>query len=191
MVSCLAVFADGFESVEAIAPIDVLRRAGVEVTIAGLGKKEIVSAQGITVLTDVVLDDSLGLYDLIFLPGGMPGSVHLAESVLVVDFVKKHNEAGKHIAAICAAPAKVLAPNGFLDGKKATCYPGNMEEAAKMAENVTLLEDKVVVDNNIVTSRGVGTALELGYALVGIFFGAEFVEKMRVAMVAERFLESY
>ena len=187
MVSCLAVFADGFESVEAIAPIDVLRRAGVEVTIAGLGKKEVVSAQGIKVITDVVLDYNLGLYDLIFLPGGMPGSVHLAESALVIDFIHKHNEAGKYIAAICAAPAKVLAPNGFLDGKKATCYPANMDEVANAAENATLLEDDVVVDNNIVTSRGVGTALELGYRLMELFFDVDVVKKMRVAMIADSF----
>ena len=85
------------------------------------------------------------------------------------------------IAAICAAPAKVLAPNGFLDGKKATCYPANMDEVANAAENATLLEDDVVVDNNIVTSRGVGTdALELGYRLMELFFDVDVVKKMRV-----------
>ncbi len=183
MASCLTILADGFESVEAIAPVDILRRGGFEVTLAGLGRKEIVSAQGITVVADTVLTADMGLYDLIFLPGGMPGSVNLAQSVEVIDILKKHVAADKYIAAICAAPAKILGPNGVLDGKTATCYPGNMDELLQIADNVVLSEEKVVRDGNIFTSRGVGTALELGFTLVGAIIDEELAEKLRIATV--------
>ena len=184
MSSCLVILAEGFESVEAVAPIDILRRAGMEVTVAGLGGREIVSSQGLKIITDMELEQESVLYDLIFLPGGMPGSLNLALSPLVIDLLKRHNAAGKFIAAICAAPAKILAPNGFLDGKTATCYPQNMDELAQAAAGAVLSEDKVVVDGNIITSRGVGTALELGFVLAECLGGHELAEKLRLATVS-------
>ena len=185
MSSCLVILATGFESVEAIAPIDILCRAGVEVTVAGLNGREIVSAQGLKVVTDIELEQGLGLYDMIFLPGGMPGSVNLAESPVVIDILKRHNAEERFIAAICAAPAKVLAPNGILDGKNATCYPQNMDELAGAASGVVLSEEKVVVSGHVITSRGVGTALELGFVLAECLCGSEVAEKLRVATVAK------
>lgn len=190
MVSCLTVLADGFESVEAVAPLDIMRRAGIQVTVAGLDKAEIVSAQGIRVVADTVLSQDTGVYDIVFFPGGMPGSVNLAQSPLVTTILQRHNAAGKIIAAICAAPAKVLAPSGILDGKNVTCYPNNMDELAAIAADVTLSEDPVVVDGNIVTSRGVGTALELGFVLVEYIFGTEAAEKLRVATVSKQGLKN-
>ncbi len=153
-------------------------------TIAGLDRAEIVSAQGVRVVTDTVLTDDIGIFDLIFLPGGMPGSLNLAESEVVTQLLQQHQAEEKLIAAICAAPAKVLAPNKLLDNKRATCYPGNMDEIASIAENITLLEDSVVVDGNVITSRGVGTALELGYKLVEILFDSALAQKLRQGMVA-------
>ena len=185
MVTALVILADGFESVEAIAPIDILRRAGVELTLAGLDSSEIVSAQGVKVKTDVILNSEIPLFDLLFLPGGMPGSLNLAESEVVIQTVTRYNDAGKIVAAICAAPAKVLAPNGFLDGKNATCYPANMQELTQAAKEVTFLEDKVVIDDNIVTSRGVGTSLELGYSLVELLISKDLADELRSKMLVD------
>ncbi|PIU39866.1 MAG: DJ-1 family protein, partial [Candidatus Omnitrophica bacterium CG07_land_8_20_14_0_80_50_8] len=122
--TALIVLADGFEEIEAVTPIDVLRRAGIEVIVAGVGKREVTGAHDITVETDLMLEQYQGIPDAVVLPGGMPGAANLNQSEALKDLLQKMKRAGKIIAAICASPAVVLAPNGILEGKKATCYPG-------------------------------------------------------------------
>ena len=180
MSKCLVLLADGFESVEAIAPIDILVRAGVDVIIAGVGETTIVSAQNIKVIADCILSADIGLFDLLLIPGGMPGSQNLAASDTVLEVIRQHNDAGKLIGAICAAPAKVLAVNGFLDGRRATCFPAVMSD---FDENIEAVEEDVVVDGNIVTSRGFGTAIEFGYKLLELLQGKDIVNNLRVRML--------
>ncbi len=115
------ILAEGFEEIEAITPIDVLRRAGVDLIIAGVGSKTIKGAHGIVFQTDITLDELKNLPDAIILPGGLPGAANLQKSEKVKELVKKMDAQKKLIGAICAAPALVLAPAGVLNGRKATC----------------------------------------------------------------------
>ncbi|OHT01121.1 putative DJ-1 family protein [Tritrichomonas foetus] len=175
MVKVLVLIAPGFEPVEAITPIDFLRRAGAEVTTAAVGHNElnIKSAHDITMKCDVKFESvHTQLYDAIVCPGGMPGTKNLAKDAHVLEALKAHNDAGKVVAAICAAPGFVLAEAAqLLKGKNACGYPGS---DAKITENGgNKLEDPVVIDGNIVTSRGPGTASKFALALIGKLFGDE------------------
>ena len=159
----LVVLAEGFEETEAIAPIDILRRAGIEVTIAGLGSATITGSHDITIQADAELGDIKTLPDVIVFPGGMPGAENLAASDKVKKIIFDMNDKGKLVAAICASPALVLEPTGILAGKKATCYPG-MEK--NFSVNVEFSKDPVVQDGNVITSRGVGTAIPFALKIV-------------------------
>src|SRR3989338_11700711 len=159
----LIILAEGFEEIEAVTPIDVLRRAGAEVTSAGLSGKVVSGAHGIKFEADIPLDDYRDSPDAIILPGGMPGARNLAESKKVADFIKKMNSQKKIIGAICAAPALALSPTGVLDGKKATCYPGFESNFSK---SVKFSQERVVTDGNVITSKGPGSALEFSVKLV-------------------------
>lgn len=178
----LVVLADGFEEIEAVTPIDILRRAGVEVIVAGVGKRDILGAHEISIETDVMLEQYQGLPDAIVLPGGMPGAKNLSESDSLKDLLIKMRKANKLIAAICASPAVVLAPTGILDGKKATCYPGFENE---LGPKVTFTTDRVVKDGQVVTSRGPGTALEFSLELVNQLVGTSTQEKLSQAVIAK------
>ena len=142
MKQVAVLLADGFEEVEAVTPIDFLARAGCEVTIGGVTGENVTGAHGVTIKADVKVSDCQGDFDAVVVPGGMPGASNLAASHDAVALIRKVSESGALVAAICAAPALVLAPNGFLDGKKPTCYPG-FETAFKTAH---FSEDRVVVD---------------------------------------------
>ncbi|MFC1576540.1 DJ-1 family glyoxalase III [Candidatus Omnitrophota bacterium] len=176
----LIILADGFEDVEAVAPMDVLDRAGVGVTLAGLEAKEVKSAHGIKVLADTTLDALTEEFDAVILPGGGGGAKKLSESEKVKNIITTMNDKGKVVAAICASPAWVLAPTGILNGKKATCYPG--EEKAFPPE-VKASNEAVVVDGNIVTSRGPGTALLFGLKLAEILVGKEVANTVKSKML--------
>jgi 4-methyl-5(b-hydroxyethyl)-thiazole monophosphate biosynthesis len=152
----LVILAEGFEETEAIVPIDVLRRCGIEVTVAGLGSDSITGAHGIIVQADTVLEKIKDLPDAIVLPGGMPGAENLAASAKVKDLIIAMNSKGRIVAAICASPALVLAPLGILDGKKAVCYPGMEKNFSPDTEHA---DEKIVQDGKIITSKGPGTAL--------------------------------
>jgi 4-methyl-5(b-hydroxyethyl)-thiazole monophosphate biosynthesis len=174
--------AEGFEEVEAVTPIDYLRRAGVEVVIAALGRGEIVTgSHGIPVKADVTLEDLLkqgravpAAWDAVVLPGGLPGADNLAASEALGSFVREMSAAGRWVCAICASPAVVLAPLGVLEGKKFTCYPG-MEKAVSGAH---WSGDRVVIDGHIITSRGAGTAGNFAAAVIGKLVSEEAAEKI-------------
>ena len=176
----LIVLADGFEELEAVAPIDVLKRAGLEVTIAGLDKSNIESARGLKILTDSKLDDIKGEFDCLILPGGGEGAENLAKSLKLKSLIKDMYNRGKLIAAICASPVLVLSPTGILKGKKATCYPGVEKE---FSPDVKFVNENIVVDGNIVTSRGPGTALLFGLKIVEILIGKETADSLKEKMV--------
>ena len=178
----LVILADGFEEIEAITQIDVLRRAGLDVKVAGLSAKTISGAHGVRVETDVLLDEYRDTPDAVILPGGMPGSQNLAESKKVSELIKHVNSAKKLIGAICAAPALAVAPTGILDKKKATCYPGFEKN---FSSSVTFSEERVVVDGNVVTSRGPGSALEFALALVQELVGKEKAETLKEALLVQ------
>ncbi|MFP3040623.1 DJ-1/PfpI family protein [Treponema primitia] len=163
----LVFLADGFEDVEAITPIDYLRRAGVELTTVSIGSElSVQSARGVTVNADTTLE-KLGRanaadWDAVVVPGGGLGAENLAASKAVGSFIKAMAEAGKFVCAICAAPAVVLAPLGLLKDREFTCYPG-MEEKVSGA---TWKADRVVIDGKLITSRGAGTAGEFAVAII-------------------------
>jgi 4-methyl-5(b-hydroxyethyl)-thiazole monophosphate biosynthesis len=178
--TALVILAEGFEEVEAIAPVDVLRRAGVRITLAGVTDRRVKSSRQIGVETDILLRDLVELPDAVILPGGLPGATHLAKSEEVAELVKKMNAAGKIIAAICAAPAVVLAPLGILDGKKATCYPGCESDFSK---TTVYSAERVVVDGNVITSQGPGTALEFALVIAAQLVGKEMADTVRGKML--------
>ncbi len=166
MKKIAAMMADGFEEVEALAVIDLLRRADIEITmISVMGhRNQITGAHGITVMTDATIEDiNFDKYDGIFLPGGMPGTNNLDKCDELCDVIVDFNNRKKLLVAICAAP-KVYGRLGILKGKKATCFPG-FESDLLGAEVVC---DKVVVADNVITSRGMGTAIDLGLKLVAV-----------------------
>jgi 4-methyl-5(b-hydroxyethyl)-thiazole monophosphate biosynthesis len=172
----ILLLADGFEEVEALTPVDYLRRAGVEVCAAALGKGRLVTgSHGIPVSADAELGELAaagklepGGWDAVLLPGGMPGASNLAASAETGAFLKAMAAGGKIVAAICASPALVLAPLGLLEGRRFTCYPGMEKEVKGTARWV---EDKVAIDGNIITSRAAGTAGLWALALISALAG--------------------
>ena len=173
--------ANGFEEIEALCPLDLLRRAGVEVTTVGIGGERVCGSHGITVEADI----PEGLFadaspDMIILPGGMPGSRHLDESRTVDVALKAASRRGAYIAAICAAPM-VLGHRGLLEGKRATCFPGFEGELA----GATIASERVVRDGNVITAAGMGVALDFGLALVAVLKGEEEAARLRAAVLAD------
>ena len=159
--------ADGFEEVEALAPVDILRRGGVEVKTVGVGAKEITGSHGIPVLSDISESEvDFGNFDGIVLPGGMPGTLNLEKSGAVNAALRYAAENGKLIGAICAAPS-ILGKAGLLDGRRATCFPG-FEEYLSGAH---ICKEPAVKDGNIITSRGAGAAFQFGFALLSALKG--------------------
>lgn len=170
MMKALVFLVDGFEESEAICPIDVLKRVGVDVVLAGVGKTSITSTHGVKVTTDIIADDvDSKEYDLVFCPGGMPGATNLASSKAVCNTLISMHKEGRIVSAICASPAVVLGPLGILEGKMATCYPG-CEEFYK---GFDFSPDGVVVDSNVVTGKSAGFAFDLGLKLVELLFTKE------------------
>lgn len=171
MTRVLVPLADGFEEVEAVTVIDLLRRAGIEVCTAALDTLLVTGSHGITLVADQPLDEAqAGDYDMIVLPGGMPGTESLRNDARVTALLRRLSEQGRYTAAICAAPS-VLAHAGLLDGRAATSHPGFLD--AGSAPGIRLREDAVVIDGKVVTSRGPGTAMDFALALVELLAGAE------------------
>ena len=175
-----AFLANGFEEIEAITIIDILRRAEKEVITVGIGDNIIRGAHGMVVVADtqdnmIELDDKL---EMIFLPGGMSGTLNLERSAVVQSAIDYCVENDKYIAAICAAPS-ILGHKGILDGKKACCYPGFEQELKGADVNY----DAVNADGKIVTSRGAGTAIKLALKLVELFTSPERSKLMGDSLV--------
>jgi protein deglycase len=174
----IIILADGFEEIEAITVIDVLRRAGVEVSVCGLDEKMVKGSKGIVIEADKRFEGNEDGCDACILPGGMPGAENLASSNKLKNILLDINEQGKIIAAICAAPAIVLAPLGILDNRSATCYPG-MEDG--FSDTTDYKENDVVIDDNIITSRGPATALKFAIAIVNKLCGESVAQKIASA----------
>ena len=179
MAKVITYMANGLEEVECLAVVDVLRRAGVEVTLASIhDSKKIKGSHNIIIGADVLAEDvDASEADLLFLPGGMPGTRYLGESETVTAALKKAAADGRRIAAICAAPS-VLGELHLLEGKKATCYPG-FEEKLLGAEYV---HDGVVTDGLITTSRGLGYAIALGLELIKLLISEEKSLEIKAAI---------
>lgn len=178
--------ADGFEEIEALAPVDLLRRAGVEVETVSIktGEKVVNGARGISVNANITIDEvDLTKASMLVLPGGMPGTLNLLacdKLMAMVDEYAKSGDNNKRVAAICAAPAKLLGARGLLEGKKAICYPGMESELL----GATVTFEPAVTDGNITTSRGMGTAVEFGLELVKLLCGEEKAKQLRESVVA-------
>lgn len=173
--------ANGFEEVEALCPLDLLRRAGLKVTTVGVGGDMILGSHGIPVQAD--MPDTLyrdAKPEMIILPGGMPGSRHLDESRTVDAALRAAASGGAYLAAICAAPM-ILGKRGYLEGKQAICFPG-FEEHLKGA---VIADKRVVRDGKVITAAGMGVALEFGLALVAALKGQEAADGLRRAVLAD------
>ena len=172
--------ADGFEEIEALTPVDVLRRAGIAVTTVGVTGKTVRGSHGIAVEADVAADEAKEAdIEMIILPGGMPGAANLDASETVDRFIKAAVGQDAYLAAICAAPM-ILGKRGLLSGRDATCYPG----FEKYLEGAKHYEASVVVDGNFVTSDGMGSALDFALQLVALLRGDEASEKIADAIRA-------
>lgn len=160
--SALVLFAAGSEELEAVTIVNILRRGGIGVVLAGLTSGPLQGSRGTTLLPDTTLDALDGTeFDLIVLPGGMPGTAHLRDDARVAALLRRQHAAGKLVAAICAAPS-VLAAAGLLDGRRATCYPGSLQDhPAVLLQNAAVVED-----GQIITSRGPGTAMDFALHLL-------------------------
>ena len=172
--------AEGFEEVEGLTAVDLLRRAGAEVTMAAVGESlDVTGSHGIQVKADRLLDvEEERKADLLVLPGGQPGTRNLNGCSVLLELLKEFDQEGKKIAAICAAPT-VLGGAGLLEGRKATCYP-SCEDGLKGAE---VCKDRVAVDGHIITSRGVGTAIPFALSLIEQLYNKEKAEEIRKSII--------
>lgn len=175
MIKGYAFLAEGFEEVEAIAVVDVLLRAGINIEMVSVSDGlSVRGAHGIEVTARHILKEGIDPdVDFLFLPGGMPGTINLGNSAPLKEQLATAYNKGRHIAAICAAPS-VLGNLGLLKGKKATCYPGYEHEL----EGAKVVSKKVVTDGNITTGRGMGTAIDMGLELVKIFVGKDKMQEV-------------
>jgi 4-methyl-5(b-hydroxyethyl)-thiazole monophosphate biosynthesis len=181
MMKTIFVFlADGFEEIEAITPIDVLRRAGLNVqTISVMEEQIVAGAHGIPVVADKMFADiHLEDAEMLFLPGGLPGATNLDAHQGLSDMIMEFASEGKALAAICAAPL-VFGNRGLLQGKKATCYPG-FESYLTGAEYTAAL---VEIDGNFITAKGPGAAMDFAFAIVEKYCGIEKVNELKSGMM--------
>ena len=172
--------ANGFEEIEALAPVDILRRGGVEVkTVSVTGSEFVESSHGITLKADLKFEDAdLSKADMLLLPGGLPGSTHLNEHEGLKALLRRHHQAAKRIGAICAAPM-VLAGCGILDGKKATCSPGfERYFNASITYTGTLFQE----DGNVITGEGPAATLPYAYQILSYFVDKSIVKQLQDGM---------
>ena len=181
MSKAYILIADGFEEVEGLTAVDLMRRAGIEVVMTSIKDDlNITGARGIKVIADITIDEMDDDAQMLILPGGMPGTNYLKQSEKVKNAILKYNEAGKYLAAICAAPT-VYGEMGLLRGKKATCYPGleaGLIDAMWPGEG-----SKVVRDGQFITSRGVGTAIDFALELISVLIDDKKAEEIAKSVV--------
>ena len=181
MARVLVPLADGCEEMEAVTIIDLLRRGEIEVIVAGLKTGLVKASRGTQLMPDTTLDAALlEEYDMVVLPGGMPGAQHLKDDARVIALIQKMAATGRYTAAICAAPT-VLAEAGVLSGKTVTAYPGFLEKMN--LTDVNLSADAVVRDGLVITSRGPGTAMDFALSLVEILAGLETRRQVEAGLV--------
>lgn len=179
MPKVLVPLAEGCEELEAVTLIDLLRRAGVEVVTAGLKPGIVTASRGVKLVPDVTLEVALQAeYDMVVLPGGMPGATHLQDDPRIISLLQKMAAAGHYTAAICAAPM-VLAKAGLLEGKRATSYPGSLDAY----KGISLQTAAVVQDGKVLTSRGPGTAMDFALALIEVLTGSVKRQQVEAALV--------
>ncbi|MCH5216290.1 MAG: DJ-1/PfpI family protein [Muribaculaceae bacterium] len=173
--------AEGFEEIEALTVVDVLRRAGIPVyTVSITDNYEVSGAHSIPVKADLLFAEAdFSEIDWLILPGGMPGAVNLHDFDPLNAMLKRQNDAGGKIAAICASPAVVLAPLGVLDGKNVTCYPGFEE----MIQNARFVSGPVVQDGNIITANGPAAAMPFALAIVSANYGKDCSEELAAGLL--------
>ncbi|MBQ8828284.1 MAG: DJ-1/PfpI family protein [Clostridia bacterium] len=188
MKKILMLISNGFEEVEALTAVDLLRRAGITVDMCSItGEKTLYGSHDIKIIADCLIEDiknaekAVSVYDGIVLPGGMPNSTNLRDDERVLSYIKAFAAAGKITAAICAAPI-ALERAGLLDGIEATSYPDCLDETRCLYCN----DIKTVVSNNIVTSRGVGTAIDFALALIGKIDTSEKADTVAKAILYKK-----
>jgi len=176
----LVPIADGTEEIEAVCIIDVLRRAGADVVVASVGGLQITASRGVRIVADRLIAECMeDTFDLIVLPGGIPGAEHLRDSPELKTLLRRQKDENRYYGAICAAPAVVLKSQGLLEGTRATGHPNFMDRLAPDSADSA----RVVVDGRCVTSRGPGTALEFALELVALLFGREHAHDVAAPMV--------
>jgi 4-methyl-5(b-hydroxyethyl)-thiazole monophosphate biosynthesis len=181
MASVLVPISNGFEEIEAVSLIDVMRRGGIEVVTASLGDREVHGANGITIIANNKIENVRAEdFDMILLPGGHDNAIHLKESAKVQELLKTFDSAGKNVGAICAAPM-ALKEAGLIKNRY-TCYP-SYEEGIGVDKFTD--KEKVVIDGNIMTSRGPGTALCFGLAIVKKLVGDETYMALKQGLLAD------
>lgn len=169
MKTALVLFAEGSEELEAVTVVNILRRAGISVTLAGLTAGALRGSRGTLLMPDATLDEALARsFDMVVLPGGQPGTDNLKADARVLKLVQQMAHQGKYVAAICAAPS-VLATAGLLDGKQATSFPGALNQFPKVKQQ----HAAIVEDGRLITSRGPGTAMDFALILVERLIGKE------------------
>ncbi|MCQ2969787.1 MAG: DJ-1/PfpI family protein [Clostridium sp.] len=171
------LLAEGFETIEALTTVDILRRAGVECHTFAMKNQEVTTSHHITLKADKVFNDEIKEYDIVVLPGGMPGAVNLRDDERVIELLKEFNTKNKKIAAICAGPIS-LGKAGLSEGKNVTCYPGFEEQLG----NCNYKEELVVVDENIITGRGPASAIPFAFEILNQI-EPEKVEEIKKAML--------
>lgn len=177
----LLPLAQGCEELESVTVIDILRRANIDVTAASLNGNHVTCARGTMIVADTTIDDIMyDNFDMIVLPGGLPGADNLNADPRIHKIIDRLNSEGKYVAAICAAP-KVLVTNGILNGKKTTAYPGTLSKVDTSKVEVT--NDALVVDGNVITARSVGTSLEFALTLVEKLSGKDALDKVKALIM--------
>ena len=173
--------AEGFEEVEALAPLDLIRRAGLEIKTVGVGSKTVVGSHGIPVVADIAENEfSDNAPDMVILPGGMPGTKNLDASATVHKAVADAVKNDAYVCAICAAPM-ILGKIGLLRGKNAVCYPGFEE----YLDGAVLPDKKVVCDGKVITAKGMGAAVEFGLAIVSALKDEKTADDLAAAIISK------
>ena len=181
MASVLVPLANGCEELEAVTIIDLLVRAGVEVVSAGLTPGPVKASRGVVISPDTTLDEALKRdFDMLVLPGGLPGADYLNEDPRIQSLIKKMASEGRYLAAVCAAP-KVLLSAGVLAGKQATSYPGSLD--ALDTSGIDYREQSVVQDDKVITSRGPGTAMDFALALIENLMGKQTRDEVAAGLL--------
>ncbi len=176
------LLADGFEMIEALTPVDVLRRAGVEVYTVGMNGKTAKSSHGVSVICDITVEElDISSVENVIFPGGLPGASNLDASPYTDKIIASVCQRGGRLAAICAAPL-ILGRRGLLSGKRATCYPGFESEL----KGAILSSDGVVSDGSVTTARGMGVSLKFAEELVSLLLGSDAADRISNAIMEEK-----